>query len=148
LGTGTMHSLQIVDIPRSVAQRLSILSGRGKRYKWFEASRPSIAKEFFMNFTAPADPSTSIELYASQRHSGLPDFFSSTGADNVSRYALVVTNLSSMDIVGLATRWIVTDRDRRERMTKLSSDSFGDSVAARQAVIPAGTRLIATASGF
>ena len=101
-----------------------------------------------MDFTAPADPSISIERYASQRHSGLADFFSSTGTDNVSRYALVLTNLSSMDIVGLATRWIVTDRDRRERRTKLSSDSFGDSVAARQAVIPAGTRLIATASGF
>jgi hypothetical protein len=33
-------------------------------------------------------------------------------------------------------------------ITKLSFDSFGDSVAARQAVIPAGSRLIATASGF
>jgi len=107
-----------------------------------------IAKESFMDFTAPADPSISIELYASHRHSGLADFFSSTGTDNVSRYALVLTNLSSMDVVGLATRWIVTDRDGRQRITKLSSDSFGDSVAARQAVIPAGTRLIATASGF
>jgi hypothetical protein len=101
-----------------------------------------------MNFTAPSDPSISIELYASQRHSGLADFFSSTGTDNLAKYALVLANLSSMDIVGLATRWIVTDRDGRQRVTKLSSDSFGDSVAARQAVIPAGTRLISTASGF
>ena len=101
-----------------------------------------------MNFTAPADPSISIELYASQRHPGLVDLFSSTGTDNLSRYALVLTSLSSMDIVGLATRWIVTDRDGQQRITKLSSDSFGDSVAARQAVIPAGTQLIATASGF
>jgi hypothetical protein len=53
-----------------------------------------------------------------------------------------------MDIVGLATLWIVTDGAGHQRMTKLSSDSFGDSVAARQAVIPAGTRVIATASGF
>ena len=95
-----------------------------------------------MNFTAPSDPSISIELYASQLHSGLADFFSSTGTDNLAKYALVLANLSSMDIVGLATRWIVTDRDGRQRVTKLSSDSFGDSVAARQAVIPAGTRLI------
>ena len=101
-----------------------------------------------MNFTAPADPSISIELYASQRHSGLADFFSSSRTDNLSSYALILTNVSSMDIVGLATRWIVTDRDGQQRMTKLSFDSFGDSVAARQTVIPAGTQLIATASGF
>jgi hypothetical protein len=53
-----------------------------------------------------------------------------------------------MDIVALATRWTVTGGDGQQRTTKLSCDSFGDSVAARQPVIPAGTRLIATASGF
>ena len=71
-----------------------------------------------MNFTAPADPSISIELYASQRHSGLAEFFSSTGTVNLPRYALVLANLSSIDIVGLATRWIVTDRDGRQRIHK------------------------------
>jgi hypothetical protein len=100
-----------------------------------------------MHFTAPAEPSLSIEVYARPRHSDLTDFFS-ISTDNVSRYALVLTNVSSMDIVGLAIRWTVTGGDGQQRATKLSCDSFGDSLAARQPVIPAGARLIATASGF
>jgi hypothetical protein len=41
-----------------------------------------------MHFTAPAEPSIPIELYVPQRHSDLTDFFSISGADNLSRCML------------------------------------------------------------
>jgi len=101
-----------------------------------------------LELVAPADVGISVVVYDPARHPELGRFFESPEAARLASYSIVLKNESSKHIVGVAVRWVSTDRTGQSRTTMQSFDSFGTSVAARQPVIPTGTQLIATPNGF
>jgi len=101
-----------------------------------------------LELVAPADVGISVGVYDAARQPELAHFFDSPEAARLANYAIVLKNESFQHIVGVAVRWIATDRTGQSRTTMQSFDSFGTSVAARQPVAPAGSQLIATPNGF
>src|SRR5262245_50879641 len=96
----------------------------------------------------PVGTGVSVTVYGVGRHFAFAHLFDSPEVARLARYSLVLTNESNTHIVGVAVRWIVTDRNGQNRTTTWSFDSFSTNQPVPQPVVPARTQLIATPGGF